>query len=223
MDDFTKVNTGASASEEGRTLRFRIVFEKRADKLVKGEVLHLFFGSQMILGRDDSCDVQIQDDRISRKHTMVQVDGDVVRMVDLGSTNGTTRNGHPVTDEIILVNGDKVSLAQAINFEVRIIERNEQVTSVRLAAGANAFLLSPSEIIMGQAQKDNSDCDIMIYDPALSTHHIKLEHFYGNTFIAALDSESPVSVNEKIIKELEIKSGSKIEIGKTSFRWEVLG
>ena len=223
MEDYTRVNTGSGSADSGKTIRSRIVFEKRAGKPVRGEVLHLLLGGQMLLGRDDSCDIQVQDDRVSRKHAMIQIEGSAARMVDLGSTNGTTRNDIPVTDEIILVDNDRICLADSVTFDVRIVERNGVVGSVRLATGSNAFLLAPTDIIIGRVSKDNPACDLMIYDPEISVAHAKIEHFYNNTFIVALDPEKEVLVNGNPVKELEIKSGSVISIGQSAFQWELLG
>jgi len=50
---------------------------------------------RVVLGRADA-DVEINDPEISRSHCAVEVQGDVVRLRDLDSTNGTFVNGERV-------------------------------------------------------------------------------------------------------------------------------
>ena len=56
---------------------------------------HRFFitADEMIIGRDPSADLSIPDPSISRKHAKVIREGSVVKIEDLGSSNGTAING----------------------------------------------------------------------------------------------------------------------------------
>lgn len=222
MEDRTRVSTTVGGGAERHTLRARLVFEVRAGVPVQGEALNLLFGAQMLIGRDESCEIPVLDNRISRKHALIRIDPDAIRLVDLGSTNGTVRNGEPVTEEIILMNRDRIEFGRALTFETRVIEREGHVTSVRLAAGPVAYLLAPAEVLIGRADPANRNCDLLIYDPALALRHARLEHFYGNTFVVSLDESNLVRVNGKPIKELEIHHGQLIELGKTLLRYELV-
>ena len=48
---------------------------------------------EMIIGRDPAADIAINDPLISRKHAKVSREGTVVKIEDLGSSNGTVING----------------------------------------------------------------------------------------------------------------------------------
>jgi pSer/pThr/pTyr-binding forkhead associated (FHA) protein len=48
------------------------------------------------IGRESDSDVQLNDDRVSRAHAKLQDHGGRVILTDLGSTNGTRVNGHPI-------------------------------------------------------------------------------------------------------------------------------
>lgn len=59
------------------------------------------------IGRDASCVLMIADSSVSRKHAVIERHGDVYRITDLGSTNGTCVNEERVTS-CELVPGDRV-------------------------------------------------------------------------------------------------------------------
>lgn len=48
---------------------------------------------EMIIGRDPSSDISISDPLISRKHAKITREGTVIKIEDLGSSNGTVING----------------------------------------------------------------------------------------------------------------------------------
>jgi predicted RNA-binding Zn ribbon-like protein len=52
---------------------------------------------RVLLGRDPGCGIVLSDATVSRRHAELRVDGDVCRIKDLGSTNGTFANGRAVT------------------------------------------------------------------------------------------------------------------------------
>ena len=67
----------------------------------------------MVLGRAADADIPIDDDGLSRRHCELRVlpDGDI-QVVDLGSTNGTFRNGERIK-ECVLADGDRLQLGPA--------------------------------------------------------------------------------------------------------------
>lgn len=60
----------------------------------------------MTVGRVAGVDVVIDDDSVSRRHAEVIVKGREVTVKDLGSANGTTVNGAPISEDTILAAGD---------------------------------------------------------------------------------------------------------------------
>jgi hypothetical protein len=66
----------------------------------------LRYGSNVI-GRGSDADLQLLDQGVSRRHVDVQYDGQRATIYDLGSTNGTTVNGHEVGSHV-LRHGDVV-------------------------------------------------------------------------------------------------------------------
>jgi hypothetical protein len=65
----------------------------------------------MTVGRDPATnDIVLNDDRVSRRHAQLQVQGTAVSISDVGSRNGTFVNGRPVTGQQPVNPGDVVSI-----------------------------------------------------------------------------------------------------------------
>jgi hypothetical protein len=54
-----------------------------------------------IIGRGTDSDLQLLDQGISRRHLDVQFDGNSATAYDLGSTNGSTVNGHEISSQVL--------------------------------------------------------------------------------------------------------------------------
>jgi two-component system, cell cycle response regulator len=63
-----------------------------------------------VLGRGDDADVRLIDEGVSRRHAALVSDGDRVTLKDLGSVNGTYRNGIRIAGDVVLADGDKISM-----------------------------------------------------------------------------------------------------------------
>jgi len=68
---------------------------------------------QFSIGRSSKCDIQIDQESISRNHAVLVNDGKRVRVRDLGSTNGTYVNDAPVKD-VEVHNGDFIKIGRTI-------------------------------------------------------------------------------------------------------------
>lgn len=74
--------------------------------------------AEIIIGRDDDCDICLQDERTSRKHTKIvgepgRKSGPYFKVVDLGSTNGTYINDKRIK-EAALGDGDRLHIGHTI-------------------------------------------------------------------------------------------------------------
>jgi hypothetical protein len=75
--------------------------------IIKGDV---------IVGRDDSCNVVIQNHQVSRYHAKFITLPQGVQLTDLGSKNGTHINGQEVEEPVMLQDGDVIQIAFAQQF-----------------------------------------------------------------------------------------------------------
>jgi hypothetical protein len=61
-----------------------------------------------VVGRSTRADLTLGDDSVSGRHAVLTWDGSLLRVSDLGSTNGTTVNGTRIVDWVDLRDGDEI-------------------------------------------------------------------------------------------------------------------
>ncbi|MCS6857809.1 MAG: GGDEF domain-containing protein [Deltaproteobacteria bacterium] len=68
----------------------------------------------ILIGRSSKCDVQIEQESVSRTHLRIQRLGGNYIATDLGSTNGTYINDVKIVGDVILRDGDQIKVGQTI-------------------------------------------------------------------------------------------------------------
>jgi two-component system response regulator AtoC len=86
--------------------RYLVVFEGDTSRKVE-----LPDVGQATIGRGDACEVRLHDASISRTHARLEADANGVRLLDLGSQNGTLLNGERVTQATPLATGDVLTIS----------------------------------------------------------------------------------------------------------------
>lgn len=81
-------------------------------RLKDGRTSIMLTSDRYVIGRDPNCDIVLQEDAVSRQHAILERSGDVWRIRDLGSRNGTFLNGRPVKDSVAVSPGDTVACAK---------------------------------------------------------------------------------------------------------------
>jgi len=71
---------------------------------------------EMILGREEGCDIPINNRQVSRQHAKITPSNEGVILHDLGSKNGTHCNGKRIEGSITLTDGDVIYIALAQKF-----------------------------------------------------------------------------------------------------------
>jgi predicted component of type VI protein secretion system len=107
------------------------------------------------IGRESDSDIQLNDDRISRAHAKLQDHSGRVILTDLGSTNGTRVNGHPIQMRV-MQNGDIILVGRCVLLFDQS-PSDEPLTDLGL----------PRPTVVGSAEKSNlDDSDLEVsFDP----------------------------------------------------------
>lgn len=93
-----------------------------------GNVRFVVDRPEMIVGRAEACNIVIPSDNVSRKHAKLFLEGDVLEIEDLGSSNGTLVNGREVTRAKLKV-GDVITLGS----EALIVQKSAYSPKMTLA------------------------------------------------------------------------------------------
>ncbi len=88
--------------------------------------------AELLFGRNEDCDIQVDHDGVSRRHARVKRRGDHVQVEDLESRNGTSVNGAPIIGARRLAVGDVIVVgpASAIVASSSSAKRTRQVATV---------------------------------------------------------------------------------------------
>jgi diguanylate cyclase (GGDEF)-like protein len=97
--------------------------------------LHKVEKKRSTIGRSVCADIRIVDEGISREHVELLVDGEHVSIRDLGSTNGTFRNGERIEAGEI-ADGDKISLGSTTILKFSFQDGVDQAYQQRLYLSA---------------------------------------------------------------------------------------
>nr|MBA3365950.1 FHA domain-containing protein [Actinomycetota bacterium] len=82
-------------------VRLRVVQGAEAGQLFE-------IAGSIVIGRDSTADLVLDDDQVSRRHLRLTLDEDRTVVEDLGSTNGTFVNSGLISGKQALRNGDRI-------------------------------------------------------------------------------------------------------------------
>jgi diguanylate cyclase (GGDEF)-like protein len=111
-DEKTQVRSSPSQSAlrelgKSQTACLIVISGKAVGKMFK------LNGTEMIIGRGQDCQIQLEDDGVSRKHAKITIAAEgTIRLVDLASTNGTWCAGNKI-DVHVLKDGEKVQIGNS--------------------------------------------------------------------------------------------------------------
>jgi DNA-binding response OmpR family regulator len=81
--------------------------------------------SDMIIGREEDCDIVLPSRQVSRNHARIRRSGGRHILEDLGSKNGTFVNGQETTEPYTLQDGDEIQIA--LSFKLFFVDAGATV------------------------------------------------------------------------------------------------
>lgn len=106
----------------------------------------------LMMGRDPTCDIQIQDRQVSRFHARITPTQEGVTLEDLGSKNGTNHNGTELTGPIMLQDGDMFGIALAQQFSYLTSDATMPLTESGSRQGRLVMELKSRQVWVNQQQ-----------------------------------------------------------------------
>ena len=106
----------------------------------------------LLLGRDVACDLTIPDRKVSRYHARLTPTADGVLLEDMGSKNGTHRNGEEITDAVVLQDGDLIQIAVVQQFMFLVSDATMPLTESNTRIGRLMIDLSSRRVFVDQQQ-----------------------------------------------------------------------
>lgn len=103
---------------------------------------------EVVMGRDEECDLMMSDIAVSRRHAKISLEGDHFFLSDLGSGNGTYLNGARVEREE-LSPGDEITVGERT---LRFVELNEAPPTAAAHPVAEGL---PAEPVVGDPSYDD--------------------------------------------------------------------
>lgn len=178
---------------------------------------------------DITPDLIFESDFISRKHARIGANGDGrIFITDLGSKNGIYINNKRIepSKEVEIKMTDKVSLANDIDLEIKMVEQKKHEFKTQLAtdkqpvasgyANITKLLKEKKSILIGR----DSSCDIVVdaSKTMVSRKHAIIEKQADDTFILIDTSSNGTYVNGKLVTGSTIITGAdSIRIGEDTF------
>jgi DNA-binding CsgD family transcriptional regulator len=108
--DRASVERAAHERDEGTSHSGERCDESSARWMLRTARGEFVLTSNVVLGRAAGCDLQVDDDSVSRRHAFLRVERDAVWVDDQASRNGTWVNGVRITEPKRLAHGDKIGV-----------------------------------------------------------------------------------------------------------------
>ncbi len=192
-------------------------------------------------GRDQTCQVVLAQQAVSRNHARISKDGTLFFLEDLGSSFGTEVNGQklPKGEKRLLRNGDIIAIAQFdVTFDRVADVGNGQSEKTSFlsrslvkdamkgiaASGEHAYFRVMNgategtriEILDAQEYvfgRDGAEADVVLNDDLVSRKHVKVRRDWSGTHIEDLGSRNGIKVNKKRTRKETLKDRDEVEIG----------
>ena len=185
-----------------------------------------FTAPEMIVGRDPTVDLFIDNLAVSRKHARLFWDRGAFAVEDLGSANGTRVGGREVTSHRLAAD----EVIEIGKFEVGIVEYDAAPTAFQTMLMPGAAKPAPLAVLAGEEVRKVLDRDLLIgrgegVDVKAEGLFVRAVHARlhveddGGFHLTCLAGGS-ARVNGTKVRTAELAFGDRVVIGRSSFRLE---
>jgi pSer/pThr/pTyr-binding forkhead associated (FHA) protein len=197
----------------------------------------------IVFGRTNTCDIELPQKAISRKHAEITREAEDYFLTDLNSGNGTFLNNNKIhpREKNLLRSGDLIRIE---DYEIRFLLTDDaaelpaeedtdsdiiEIKLIKKMLNALDTEENPTlEVLTGVAagkkiklsdQKEmciigrDENADLSIDENVISREHAKLEKKWGGIVITDLDSKNGTFVNNERVKEKLLRDGDKVMLG----------
>jgi pSer/pThr/pTyr-binding forkhead associated (FHA) protein len=185
-----------------------------------------FLPPGITVGRDPTCDLQLDNLSVSRRHARLAWDRGKFVIEDLGSANGTQLNGKPITRTTVGTN-DRFTVGK---FELSISEIAESATPdatlhvmpriamvrATLVGEEGAFALG-RELTLGKA----GSADVRIRGMFAKPVHARLVQESPGIYRVLAVGGATVTLNGRKVAEALLRPGDEIQVGASKFKLQV--
>lgn len=133
--------------------RFEILTGREA-----GRVYDLPDDATWIIGRGKSSDIVCEDSLASRSHVKIECIGGSITVRDLGSRNGTFRNGRRIVEPQVLEDGDRIQVGETV-FRFALPKERQEAEDLRLTFCSRCYrAVGPETFRQGRLEERRFIC-----------------------------------------------------------------
>lgn len=130
-------------------IKYKLVYLKNNEEFILDN-------PSMLVGRSESCAIQVPVENLSREHARIQIRDDIVLVQDLHSTNGTFVNNKRISEATQLIPGCTVQFGEE-SFSLQAID--EEVTIVAVPKTKN----KRAEASVIEEEEDEEDSTVLFH------------------------------------------------------------
>ena len=191
---------------------------------------------QTQLGRAEDNDLVLPDIGVSRRHARILVEATRVVFEDLGSGNGSFIGGERI-ERVEIVDGTEVVVDPfVLVFHLHHHQAAPQPVAPAHSSGAGQGQTAARFVVLAGQRLAASyplrtdvftigrseGRDIILFDPAASRTHTRIERRAGAYWLVDLGSANGTFVNSRRAREEPLNHGDVVRIGSTELRFEMI-
>ena len=184
-----------------------------------------------VIGRQDTVDIVIKHQRVSRSHARLIRQGETYTIEDLGSSNGTSVDGRPLGEHEIwqLTHGSVIGLGSSVTLTAQVVPEEALKPSEVVASGSNlrgARSDGTSSTVFDPeagAQPALTGGTLRIGDQLDNTYEIRQEigqGAFGRVYVAFEAALERMVAVKEVLRDDSVASLDNFQLGRQKFERE---